>query len=183
MADKTIEVTEGSDNVFRDLGFPEEEAAALLAQASADVAHQRAAEAPIPDEAVAWGPPEIEQDEGDVTVRAFTLDLTRAKSITVKRNSVLVVDTTMDKSVKVSPVQRFSHHAFRPPGQRFGADQVDPTIKAMARAIALAEGHDADEHWFDADRWGKDVGGPCWLFYTDHAKLALEAYLAAKETP
>lgn len=55
---------------------------------------------------------------------------------------------------------------------------VHPALEKMARGICLAEGHAADEHWFDYDDKSKvDRGGPAWTHYLGHARQALGALL------
>ncbi|USN15269.1 hypothetical protein KIKIMORA_01230 [Brevundimonas phage vB_BpoS-Kikimora] len=113
--------------------------------------------------------PELEQDEGDVTLRAFTPDGQSCITYTIHDRYTLT-------HRRGEAIERLSHQSFiqsegRPP--RIELDRVHPVLKNMARAICLSSGRPDDAVW-TIQNDGGDQTWPSWAFYLDHARQALQ---------
>lgn len=56
--------------------------------------------------------PEIEQDEGEVTVRAYSADGDRAVSFCIRKDRALIVETSLSGAPVVAP-ETLEHEAFK----------------------------------------------------------------------
>lgn len=121
-----------------------------------------------------YGRPELEQDEGEVIVRAYTTDVKGVIAFTVKRNCVLTTELSADSPIQTKRITRDEHNAFRPTGPRVRESDAHPVLEKMARALAVVDGVDPDDHWRDLDNMNNDDGGLAWTYYTQHAAAALK---------
>jgi hypothetical protein len=56
--------------------------------------------------------PDIEQDEGEVTVRAFSADGDRAVSYCIRKDRVVIVESSMSGAPVITP-ETLEHEAFK----------------------------------------------------------------------
>lgn len=121
--------------------------------------------------------PELDQDEGAVTLTAYTPDGQSYIAYTICDTYALVHRKDED-------VVRFAHGSFIQPVQpvsTFDVDRIHPALQSMARAICLASGRPDDADWTIPDDGG-DVVRPSWSFYVEHARQALATLTGLDDT-
>lgn len=93
------------------------------------------------DAPVAWQKPEVEQDDGEICVRAFSADNQRAISFTVKRDKVIVCESALGES---PTGETFEHSQFdtRPtPATPEGLREALEAMHALAEALDMYSKH------------------------------------------